>query len=343
LLNPTNITIKDSVWERDFTNGKVVLNSTSQTQTVKLDGDYEKLHGEQDPTVNSGAIISKLTLSPNDGIILLRPIEQISNAVFDNGAFARVYDQYGSIKRAGFFAYDSDYQGGQTVIRKNLDRDSALEAIIADNNQIKIFDDDGEKIASFYPYTSQYRLGLNFAVGDLEGDGDLEIVTGTEYGGGPQVRIFNTDGVLIHPGFFAYDEKFRGGVHIALGDINGDGVDEIIAGAGKSGGPHVRIFNKDGVLINPGFFAYNPGFRGGVFVAAGDVDGDGEEEIVTGAGPGGGPHVRVYNDKGELENEFFTGSVSETTGVKITASDVDDDGAEEIVSLSEEVFTFSLF
>jgi len=47
-------------------------------------------------------------------------------------------------------------------------------------------------------------------------------------------------------------------------------------------------------VVEPGgFMAYPEGFRGGVRVAALDVDGDGQAEILTGAGPGGGPHVRA--------------------------------------------------
>ncbi|MFA6131759.1 MAG: putative glycoside hydrolase [Patescibacteria group bacterium] len=343
LIDSDNTTIKDSVWARDFTNGKVVVNATNQTQTVNLDGEYEKLHGTQDPNINNGAIVSRVTLPAEDGLVLLRPIEEINNTAYTNGAFARIYDAKGNMKRAGFFAYDSDYLGGQTVVNYDIDDDGKLETITADKTEVVIYEDDGSQHAAFCPFTENYELGINLSVGDLEDDGSAEIVTGTEYGAGPQIRIFNKDGVLINPGFFAYDSAFRGGVHVTLGDVNGDGNLEIIAGAGKSGGPHVRIFNKNGVLINPGFFAYGQAFRGGVYVGSGDVDGDGQIEIVTGAGPSGGPHVRVYNYNGVLKNEFFTGSAFDKTGVKITVADVDDDGIDEIITLSEDVFTFSSF
>ena len=343
LLNFNNTIIDESVWARDFENGKVLVNSTTESQTVKLDGEYEKLHGTQDPAINNGSIVSKVSLPSEDGLILLRPIEKIDNASFVNGSFARIYDAQGNTKRTGFFAYDADYKGGQTIVRYNIDNDEGLETIITNQNEVIVFDDNGEQKVAFTPYTENYNLGINLAVGDLEGDGKFEIITGTEYGAGPQIRIFNTNGTLINPGFFAYGTDFRGGVHVALGDVNGDGNQEIITGAGKTGGPQVRIFNKNGVLINPGFFAYNQAFRGGVYVGSGDVDGDGQIEIVTGAGPSGGPHIRIYNQNGILKSEFFTGSVTDSTGVKITVADVDNDGVAEIISLSEDVFTFSKF
>ena len=115
---------------------------------------------------------------------------------------------------------------------------------------------------------------------------------------------------LFGHGFFAYDPAFPGGVFVAAGDLTGDGVAEIVTGAGPGGGPHVRVWSTTGgtitELLDHGFFAYDPAFPGGVFVAVGDLTGDGIAEIITGAGPGGGPHVRVWSVLG--------GTLTELTG-----------------------------
>ena len=85
---------------------------------------------------------------------------------------------------------------------------------------------------------------------------------------------------------------------VACGDITGDGIAEIITGAGPGGGPHVRVwqYTAAGQPVTEllGFWAYAPYFTGGVRVAAADVTGDGVADIITGAGPGGGPHIRVF-------------------------------------------------
>jgi hypothetical protein len=69
-------------------------------------------------------------------------------------------------------------------------------------------------------------------------------------------------------GFFAYHPAFPGGVYVAAGDVDGDGVAEIITGAGPGGGPHVRIWKPTptGLVEVTGFFAYHPAFPGGAVV-----------------------------------------------------------------------------
>ena len=73
----------------------------------------------------------------------------------------------------------------------------------------------------------------------------------------------------------------------------GDRFADIVVGAGPGGGPHVRVCATGLGYGQEGFFAYNPGFGGGVRVAATDLTGDGYVDIITAPGPGGGPHVRV--------------------------------------------------
>src|SRR5829696_4495967 len=110
---------------------------------------------------------------------------------------------------------------------------------------------------------------------------------GADAGGLPFVRLFDPSTQSQVRAFLAYDAGFKGGVHVALGDVNGDGVPEILTGTGAGGGPHVKLFDgRTGGLLTE-FFAYDPSFAGGVSVALGDVTGDGKADIVTGAGSGG--------------------------------------------------------
>ncbi len=247
-FNPQKTTIDEGVWMRNFAQGTVIVNATQKAQTVKLHGEYEKLHGTQDPKVNNGSIVSEVNVASKDGIILLRPIEKIFDTTFRNGSFARVFDASGKAKRTGFFAYEASQRGGTRVISFDTDNDGKREIVAADDTYVSIYDDDGRLHAKFAPYTERYTKGVNISVGDIENDGTVEIATGTENGGGPQVRVYNADGTLINPGFFAYDKAFRGGVNVSLGDLNGDSIKEIITGAGVGGGPHARVFRKNGLL-----------------------------------------------------------------------------------------------
>ncbi|HVV36346.1 MAG TPA: VCBS repeat-containing protein [Acidimicrobiales bacterium] len=127
--------------------------------------------------------------------------------------------------------------------------------------------------------------------------GESLFVTAPGPGGGPHVRLFRTTGAQeTSTSFYAYDPGFHGGVEVAMGDLNGDGQDEIITAAGPGGGPHVRVWTLGGAPIDKwSFMAYDPAFTGGVHLGVADVDGNGDMEIITGAGAGGGPHVRVWD------------------------------------------------
>jgi hypothetical protein len=162
----------------------------------------------------------------------------------------------------------------------------------------------GKSRFSTFP-AAQVRGGF-LTSGDVMGDEKPEIIIGAGTGAPAEVRIYSVDGTLLKI-FYPYATTFDGGVRVAVGDLNGDGKAEIVTAPGAGMEPLVRRFSGDGSFIKPnGFLAYAQSFHGGVRVAVGDLNGDGKAEIVTAAGPGGGPHVRVFD--GAFQNlglDFF--------------------------------------
>jgi hypothetical protein len=160
-------------------------------------------------------------------------------------------------------------------------------------------------VTEFFPYALQFNVGANVAVGDINGDGYADIVTGATIGN-PDVRIYNGKDIASHTfnpagpsllaQFFAFGLNFNVGAFVTVGDVNGDGYGDVIVGA-TAGNPQVKIY--DGQTIGKGtfdathslldsFFAYNAvGTNEGVSVAAADFEGTGKFDILT--GPTRGP------------------------------------------------------
>ena len=193
---------------------------------------------------------------------------------------------------------------------------------------------------SFYAYSSAYTGGVRVAIGDVNGDGYADLITGTGVGGGPHIKVFDLRGgqPVTIASFFAFEPTFMGGVYVATGDINADGYADVIVGAGQTGGPRVKVFNgAAGYAINTiapamDFFAYDPSFTGGVTVSAGNRDTQQGDEVITGAGVGGGPNIRSFNAAGQLIDNFFAFSTGITSGIFIAAGYVDSDGTADIIA-----------
>jgi len=341
LLDKRNGLIQNSLWQRDFENGIAIVNSTNKPQTINFNQDYEKVKSDQNTDINNGGKINSLTLQPEDGTILLRPIEAIYGAVYTNGSFARVFNQTGDNIRAGFFAYNSKYQGGQKIAQLDIDGDNREETIVINKTTIKIYSDEGFLKKEIIPYGNKYTGGLAIALADLDHNGQLEIITGPEQGAANEVKVFTGDGALINS-WYAYKQTATGlGINVATGDINGDGEIEIITGAGVGGGPHIKIFDKTGSHLIKEFFAYETNFRGGAYVATGDVNGDGKIEIITGAGPTGEPKIKIFNGEGVVMSEWLAYNPQNKNGIRVTTTDIDYDGLAEIIALTTDVFTLS--
>jgi hypothetical protein len=257
------------------------------------------------------------------------------------GVAARVnaYSKSGQVITS-FLPYGS-FVGGVRVAMGDVNGDGFPDIITAPGPgggpHIRVFDGRSfNVIKEFLAYDAAFTGGVFVAAGDVNGDGLADIVTGAGAGGGPNVRVFNgaTSGFTsMLANFFAYPPTFRGGVTVAAGDLNGDGRADIVTGAGPGGGPHVQVFDGTNILnVLKSFFAYDSSFTGGVSVGCGDVNGDSKPDIVTGAGAGGGPHVKVFSNAGALLQSFFAYVPGFTGGVAVAAEDIDGDGKAEIIT-----------
>lgn len=175
--------------------------------------------------------------------------------------------------------------------------------------------------------------GVYVASGDVNGDGYSDIIVAADAGGGPQVMVFDGRTGSLLRSFFAFSPGFTGGVRVAASDLNGDGLADIITAAGKGGGPQVTVYDGATGGILTSFFAMPPGFTGGITVAVGDVNGDGRLDIITGAGPGGGPQVTVFDGLSQnILTSYYAFSPSFTGGVRVGARDVNGDGRADILT-----------
>ena len=147
----------------------------------------------------------------------------------------------------------------------------------------------------------------------------------------PNVHIYDAAGLnpqTLIKDIMVYGQNFTGGVVTALGDVNHDGIIDLITGPGPGGGPNIKVFSGvdfSTVLFN--FFAFETNFSGGVTVASADIDGDFYADILVGAGPGGGPRIQIFSgknlsgfDKSPLYDFFafeptFSGGVTIATGL----------------------------
>jgi lipoprotein-anchoring transpeptidase ErfK/SrfK len=149
----------------------------------------------------------------------------------------------------------------------------------------------------------------------------------------PQVKAFNSTNSYVDLSFMAFGEAFKGGTRIALGDFNGDGFDEIAVGAGAGGGPHVRVFDRYGNYVGWDIFPFHKDFRGGVDVAAGDVDGDKNDELIVSQYSQGQAWVKIYkyDQNKTVINSILAFTPSFKGGARVAAGDIDGDGMGEVI------------
>lgn len=260
-----------------------------------------------------------------------------------------LYDSSGAIATT-LTAFDPSFTGGVRVAAGDFNNDGVPDVVAGTGpgatTLVRIIDPVTQKVIfEVQPFEASFTGGVYVSAGDLTGDGVPDLIISPDEGGGPRVDVYSGANFAKVASFFGIaDPNFRGGARTAVGDVNNDQRADLVVAAGFGGGPRVAVFNgttvttgNPTVLFND-FFAFEQTLRNGVFIAVGDINDDGFAELIAGGGPGGGPRITAFSGKGLLTNQyvpvanFFAGDDTNRGGIRVAARDLNADGTFEIMA-----------
>jgi len=227
-----------------------------------------------------------------------------------------VYDATTTNNLFTFNAFDPGFQGGVRVATGDFNGDNVDDIVCAAGPgagpHVKIFDGrNGGEIASFFAFAPNFIGGLEVSTGDLNGDDTDDLVVSAGSGADAHVKVIDgttvaqggfdaNDGANLLASFYAYGAGETKGVRTAVGDLDGtaDGNNRLITApvtGGTGSGTLVKAFDlTSGTPVqSKAFFAGNPADSRGLFVTAGDFNGDLFDDIAVGSGSGR-PEARIY-------------------------------------------------
>jgi hypothetical protein len=240
--------------------------------------------------------------------------------------------------------YNFDYAVNSAVADIDGDGKSDIVAALGASSRnpaaAAVYKADGTVIpgSEFIAMNSKY--GAKVVVGDFDGDGKAEIVVGAGPGfiNPAQVRIFKYEnGVIKDTGINFVASKLKGGVNIAVADIDGDGIPELITATATvfSTNPDIRVWkiNTTGhswSSIDTGIrLKYPAGYR--TNITTGDLNGDGISEIIVSSVRNGTNIIKAFYGNG-TEFGVLIKDLPAGYGLNVASADLDSDGIAEIVA-----------
>lgn len=193
------------------------------------------------------------------------------------------------------------------------------------NSTISTYSNDLKLLKQFKIKT---RSLPSITIADLYNTKREKIIIG--YSNEPKIDIYDYQGELLNS-FYAHNKNFKFGISVSACDYDNDKQIEIVTAPTKGGGPHIKIFDKNGGLKNS-FFAGNKDFRGGLNIDCEIDNFINEAQIVVAPKSDSSSYILIYNSKGELENSFMAYATSYKQEVTVKIFDVDSDYKNEIIT-----------
>ncbi|MCI1188386.1 FG-GAP-like repeat-containing protein [Hymenobacter sp. DH14] len=217
----------------------------------------------------------------------------------------------------------------------DLDNDGDLDFVTANVNDRSVSVRLNDGTGNFTPHPLHPEVAVAYgptdiALGDLDGDGDLDFVTSSQaVYGRLSVRLNNGTGTFVAAADVQVGSSPQG---VTLGDIDGDGDLDIAAANVSSNSVSIRVNNGSASFADPTVGAELPVGMFPELVVLRDADGDGDVDLFTANNHDGTVSLRLNNGQG-----LFT---APATGAEITVGgypkglalgDVDSDGDIDLV------------
>lgn len=230
--------------------------------------------------------------------------------------------------------------GTTAVSAGDVDGDGDIDVVAGSGRgsspRVRVFDTSGRRWQEFAPYLHSIRSGVDLAVGDVDGDGQRDIVTVPDGGDIGRVRTHTYDASrrrFMMRATFTPRAFWRRGWNLLLDDLDGDGAADLMLTPRGQRNPRVDVYRfetgRERWVRLRSFRVSAP--TGQESFTTADLDGNGQRQLVIGARAGLSPIVHVYRRTGSHRFAQRLGGADDRSGVRVTAYDIDGDGQDELL------------
>lgn len=206
-------------------------------------------------------------------------------------------------------------------------RQEVKEQVFTNGDFLRVFNSAGQQTQNgFFSYRAGTPGNSRIMVTDLDGNGQLDQVI--EQNGRIIVSGPGRKTITIAP----FGNQFKDKISFVVTDFNRDNKKEIVVAPGSNGGPQILVYSQTGKLLSAGFFAFEKNFRGGVNLTAGDVNNDGQTEIIVAPAKGLPPTVKIFSERGKAVGSFLAYDKKFLGGVNLAIGDVNEKSGTEIIT-----------